>query len=555
MNAARAASSSCRVLLVYPRFVAPSFWDFRETCGIFGARYPTPPLALITVAAMLPPSWTVRLVDRNTGTLEPHDLDWADLVLTTGMFPQQIDTLEVIRLAHAHGKPVGIGGPDVTSSPHIYVEADFRVLGEAELVIDDFIAAWERGERKGVFEAEKFKADITRTPLPRFDLLRFNNYLYVGVQYSRGCPFTCEFCDIIELYGRVPRTKTNEQMLAEIQALYDLGYRGHVDFVDDNFIGNKKAIKQFLPHLSEWQRAHNWPFEFTTEASINLADDAELLQLMRDANFIGIFVGIESPDPVTLNSMKKKQNTRRSLVESVEKIYAAGIFVNAGFILGFDSEQGSIAQPMVEAIEAMSIPVCMVGLLYALPNTQLTRRLMREGRLHSKHDQFRVVDNIGDQCTLGLNFETVRERSDILADFAQVLERLYAPDAYFTRVRDVGLKLRLPPPGDAPGFFSARTVFGLFRLLGHVLWHDRKLVPRFWRTARDCHRQNPNALPSVIVLMALYLHLGPFAMSVVKSTRKQIAAISSGKWEAPPLVPAGAPLPQTPPLQPMQAAE
>ena len=550
MPSGKASASPCRVLLVYPRFVAPSFWDFRETCALWGARYPTAPLALITVAAMLPDTWQVRLVDRNVGELRSEQLDWADLVLTTGMGPQQPDTLEVIRLAHERGKPVGIGGPDVTSSPHIYAEADFRVLGEAESVIDDFLAAWERGERKGVFEAAKFQADVTTTPAPRFDLLTFPNYLYIGVQYSRGCPFTCEFCDIIELYGRVPRTKTNAQMLAEIQALHDVGHRGHVDFVDDNFIGNKKAIKQFLPHLAAWQRDRNYPFEFSTEASINLADDPELLQLMRDANFVGIFVGIESPDSDTLISMKKKQNTRRSLVESVEKIYGAGIYVFAGFILGFDSERGSIAKPMAEAIEAMSIPVCMVGLLYALPNTQLTRRLMREGRLHVRHDEFRVVDDVGDQCTLGLNFETARARRDILVDYAEVLERVYAPEAYFQRVRNVGRKLRLPPAGDA-GSFSAIHLVGLFRLLAHLWRTDRRLIAQFWRTGRECYKTNPNALPGVITLMAFYLHLGPFAASVVKSVKKQIAIIDAHEWQRPPLakeLPASS-------TEPMQAAE
>ena len=203
------------------------------------------------------------------------------------------------------------------------------------------------------------------------------------MQFSRGCPFTCEFCDIIELYGRVPRTKTNAQMLAELDGLYALGYRGHVDFVDDNLIGNKKAVKAFLPELARWLEEHDYPFEFTTEASLNLADDDELLRLMSEANFFGVFVGIESPDPETLVAMRKKQNTRRNIAESIHRIYAAGMFVTAGFIVGFDSEKASIADAMIELIEDAAIPVAMVGLLYALPNTQLTRRLAKEGRLHT----------------------------------------------------------------------------------------------------------------------------------------------------------------------------
>jgi radical SAM superfamily enzyme YgiQ (UPF0313 family) len=237
-----------------------------------------------------------------------------------------------------------------------------------------------------------------------------------------GCPFTCEFCDIIELYGRVPRTKTTQQMVAELDTLHALGYRGHVDFVDDNFIGNKKSLKAFLPKLAGWQRAHDQPFEFSTEASINLADDQALLEMMKATNFFLVFVGIESPDPDSLVAMKKKQNTRRNLAESVHKIYRAGMFVTAGFIVGFDSEKLSIAEAMIDFIGDSAIPVCMVGLLYALPNTQLTRRLAREDRLHHDHDI--AATSGGDQCMTGLNFDTLRPLREVLQDYRRILTRL-----------------------------------------------------------------------------------------------------------------------------------
>src|SRR4029077_5278757 len=316
-------------------------------------------------------------------------------------------------------KPVVVGGPAVTSSPHLYKTADFRVLGEAEGIIDKFVEAWEAGASDGLFEAEKFQVDVTKSPIPRFDLLKFNDYLHIGVQFSRGCPFTCEFCDIIELYGRVPRAKTNVQMLAELDELYRLSYRGHVALVDDNLIGNKKAVKAFLPELAKWLEARDYPFEFTTEASLNLADDAELLMLLNRANFVGVFVGIESPDTATLIATRKKQNTRRTIAQSVNKIYAAGLFVHAGFIVGFDSEKESMANAMVDLIEEAAIPVCMVGLLYALPNTQLTRRLEKEGRLHPPVQREDVKS--ADQCTMGLNFETLRPRQEILADYVHIL--------------------------------------------------------------------------------------------------------------------------------------
>ena len=365
------------MLMIYPRFMADSFWNFSEACELVGARYPAIPLGLITVAALLPKSWNVRLVNCNTEDLADSDLEWADMVMTGGMLFQQSDTLELIEMCRARGLPVVVGGPDATSSPHRYERANFRVLGEVEDIVGQFIAAWEQGTREGLFVAEKFQVDVTKTPVPRFDLLKFEQYLYIGVQFSRGCPFTCEFCDIIELYGRSPRTKTHDQMLTELETLYKLGYRGHVDFVDDNLIGNKKAIKAFLPVLEKWIEQHDYPFEFTTEASLNLADDGELLAMLKRCNFFAVFVGIESPDTETLIAMRKKQNTRRSIGDSVHKIYHAGMFVTAGFIVGFDSEKGSIAEPMIELIEEAAIPIAMVGLLYALPNTQLTRDFVR----------------------------------------------------------------------------------------------------------------------------------------------------------------------------------
>ena len=241
-----------------------------------------------------------------------------------------------------------------------------------------------------MFTAEKFKADVTKTPDPALRPARLQHYLYIGVQFSRGCPFTCEFCDIIELYGRVPRTKTTPQMLAELEPLYDLGYRGHVDFVDDNLIGNKKTFKLFLPQLIAWQEEHGYPFEFSTEASMNLADDDELLQLMRDANFFAVFIGIESPDPTTLIQTQKKQNTKRTIAESVHKHLRHGMFVTAGFIVGFDTEKDGIAQGddrlhRGDRASRSAWSACSTR----CPNTQLTRRLEKEGRLHESHDIMR----------------------------------------------------------------------------------------------------------------------------------------------------------------------
>ncbi|MGC1777833.1 MAG: B12-binding domain-containing radical SAM protein [Xanthobacteraceae bacterium] len=527
--------------MIYPRFTADSFWNFSEACELVGARYPAIPLGLITVAAMLPKSWNVRLVNRNTEELAESDFAWADMIMTGGMLFQQSDTLRIIEMGRARGLPVVVGGPDATSSPHLYESADFRVLGEAEDILKEFIAAWDSGEREGTFTAEKFQVDVTKTPIPRFDLLKFEQYLYIGVQFSRGCPFTCEFCDIIELYGRSPRTKTHDQMLRELEALYSAGYRGHVDFVDDNLIGNKKAIKAFLPVLENWIKKYDYPFEFTTEASLNLADDGELLQMLNRSNFFAIFVGIESPDEETLAAMRKKQNTRRSIAGSVHKIYAAGMFVTAGFIVGFDTEKGSVAGPMIHLIEEAAIPIAMVGLLYALPNTQLTRRLAREGRLYVGHDA--APEGTGDQCTAGVNYQTKRSRLDILRDYRKILEEVYDPDAFCGRLErlsamlDCSVRRKELPEGDI------RRRLSTINMVHELLSRLPEGRERFWKAFMTCMSKNPQTVRAIVTLMAFYLHVGPYSRYVMKQIDRQIEELEAGRFVEPKLLPPVAPEP------------
>ena len=524
--------ASSNVLMVFPRFNQNSFWSLQSVCDIYGVKCPAPPLGMMTLAALLPPDWNIRLINRNAQDLKPADIDWADIVMTGGMLPQRDDTLTVIKLSHARGKVVAVGGPDPMSSPESYELADFRVLGEAEGIIHEFVEAWNAGARRGTFEGKKFQVDVTKSPIPRFDLINFQHYLYVGVQFSRGCPFNCEFCDIIELYGRVPRAKSNEQMLAELQTLYDAGYRGHVDFVDDNLIGNKKALKRFLPALITWQHERKYPFEFSTEASINLADDAQLLAMLREANFMAVFVGIESPDTATLIATQKKQNTRRSLTESVHKIYAAGMFVIAGFIVGFDTEKGSMAKGMIDCIADANIPVSMVGLLTALPNTQLTRRLEAEHRL------LPFEAGGGDQCTAGLNFITLRPRRDILHDYKTVLEAVYEPAAYFERVRLVGRALNRP---DHPVKFELKVALHGFGILMRLIWRMTVTRPElrrpFWNTVTDVARHNPAALKCVITMITLYLHLGTFASVLKKDLDRKVAEAKNQPAPSIPTVP------------------
>ena len=507
------------VLMVYPRFNPHSFWSHKPLCELMGAKCLEPPLGMLTVAALLPPGWDVRLINHNAEELTDSDLDWADMVMTGGMLFQQNDALAIVDRAHAHGKPVVIGGPDVTSSPDAYRTADFLVMGEAEGIIGEFIAAWLAAERQGVFQGVKFQVDVTKTPKPRYDLINLKHYLAVTVQYSRGCPFQCEFCDIIELYGRVPRAKTSEQVLAELDGLYEAGWRGPVDFIDDNFIGNKKAVKLFLPHLIEWQVKHGYPFRFQTEASINLSDDAELLRLMREANFQAVFIGIESPDPETLKSTQKMQNTKRSLTESIHRVYDAGIYVVAGFIIGFDTEKDRVADAMITAIEAMSIPVAMVGLLFALQDTQLSRRLRKEGRM------LEVEVNKGDQCTGGLNFVTLRPKREILADYRAVLAHIFAPENYYSRVRTMGRALKPPVHAATQALVEVRREFGAVWRLAWCMTVTRPTLRRhFWRAVFDCVVHNPGSIVGVLTMTGYYLHLGEFSQLVIKEVDERIAA-------------------------------
>jgi radical SAM superfamily enzyme YgiQ (UPF0313 family) len=330
----------------------------------------------------------------------------------------------------------------------------------------------------------------------------------------------------------VPRTKTAPQMLAELDRLYELGYRGHIDFVDDNLIGNKKAVKAFLPHLARWLEEHDYAFEFTTEASLNLADDDELLKLMNAANFVGVFTGIESPNPETLVQMKKKQNTRRNIAESVHRIYAAGMFVTAGFIVGFDNEKAAMSEPMIDLIEEAAIPVAMVGLLYALPNTQLTRRLAKEGRLHPLPEM--VPDGHGDQCTNGLNFDTLRPRREILEDYKRVLDRIYDPVAFAGRLRRLSDMLDNSTRKGQVRATDAKRKFSSAGMLHKLMASVPEPRDLFRETFSHCLKTNPRSARWIIGQMAFYLHLGPFSRFVINEIDLKIDQIDASALAAQP---------------------
>lgn len=513
--------SKLKCLLVHPEFTSTSFWNYRATCHLQNAKYPASPLGLITVASMLPQSWDCKLVDCNAQELQESEIQWADVVLSGGMISQQREHITLIERTKKYTNKIHIvGGTDATESPHLYDRADYLVLGEAEITLPKFLKDFEQSQAQHIYTPGEKKADMTKTPVPRFDLLNFNNYLHVGVQFGRGCPFTCEFCDIIELFGRVPRVKDIDQIMGELQTLYDLGYRGHVDLVDDNFIGNKKAVRELLPVLYEWQKQHHFPFEFSTEASINLADDEKFMKMMQDVNFVAVFVGIETPDPETLVLTQKKQNTRRSIAESIHRITQHGMIVNAGYIVGFDNEPDHVADSIIQCIEDTAIPVNMTGLLFALPNTQLTRRLLKEGRLETDYEQ--APENIGDQCLAGLNFETTRPKVNILRDYLKVIKEVYDPKKYFARVRRTTLMLDCSKKHlHLPLRMKLRDLRGLCRLM-YKMGLKAPYRSEFWKSFFYAIFNNPKSVRYSVAMIALYLHFGPFTDYVIKQIAQQI---------------------------------
>jgi radical SAM superfamily enzyme YgiQ (UPF0313 family) len=415
-----------KILFVYPQY-PDTFWSFRHALRFISKKAAHPPLGLLTVAAMVPEQWEKKLVDMNIVPLKDADIQWADYVFVSAMVVQRESARETITRCHALGTKVVAGGPLFTSEYEEFDEVDHLVLDEAEITLPPFLADLEKGSAGHIYTSGE-RPDITRTPIPLWSLLDMEKYASMNIQYSRGCPFDCEFCNIVTLNGHKPRTKTAEQLLAEMDSLYDMGWRGSLFVVDDNFIGNKKKLKaEVLPAIIEWSRKHKHPFPLFTEASVNLADDDELMRLMVEAGFNRVFVGIETPNEDSLAECNKFTNKDRDLVASVKKIQSFGMEVQGGFIVGFDSDPVSIFRSQIDFIQKSGIVTAMVGLLNAPRGTRLYQRLLKENRL--------VRDSTGNNTDASINFIPKMHYETLISGYQHILATIYAPKLYYERIR------------------------------------------------------------------------------------------------------------------------
>jgi radical SAM superfamily enzyme YgiQ (UPF0313 family) len=442
-----------KALMVWPRF-PPSFWGFEGVLEMLPERAITPPLGLITVAALCPASWSIRLIDQAFEELRDEDLLWADLVMISAMHAQREYARAILARARALGRRTLIGGPWASSDPEaVLAAADHALVGEAEEVFANIAAELEQGSARGLYHASD-KPDMTRSPIARFDLLQLDKYTSMPVQFSRGCPFQCEFCDIITIYGRRPRTKTPSQMIAELDTLRQLGWRKEVFIVDDNFIGNSRESLQLTHALAGWQQLHGRPFSFYTEASIDLAERPELIASMVEANFMYVFIGIETPSAEALKGSKKFQNLRRNNVEQVRTIQESGLWVLAGFIVGFDSDDETIFDRQLEFINRTAIAWAMAGVLQAPPTTALFERMKKEGRLIENSE---ATTNFS-----APNFRTVLPLAVLLRGLSGLLAKLYEAEPFFDRALrslDRWCPRRAQKPPDLPARYKRRVLF------------------------------------------------------------------------------------------------
>jgi len=416
-----------KILLVYPKF-PETFWSFKHALKFIFKKATNPPLGLLTAASILPKEWEKKLVDMNVISLTDKDLKWADFVFISAISIQKESVKEIMSRCQKIGAKIVAGGPLFTSNYSAFAQIDHLVLHEAEITLPHFLEDLKNGCAKHIYTSNQW-ADIKKTPVPQWELVNMKKYASMNIQYSRGCPFNCEFCDIPLFYGHKVRIKDKDQIIAELESLFLKGWRGEVFFVDDNFIGNKKTLKkEILPAVFQWMEQKKHPFSFFTQASINLSDDEELMQLMVQAGFDTVFVGIETPDEITLSECSKFQNKNRDLIACVKKIQKFGLQVQGGFIIGFDSDTLTIFERQIMFIQKSGIVTAMVGLLNALRGTKLHQRLEKENRL--------LKEITGDNTDCSINFVPKMQYKTLMDGYKKILKTIYSPDYFYKRVKE-----------------------------------------------------------------------------------------------------------------------
>ncbi len=481
-----------QILLVEPR-TPETFWSLRHALAFVGRRAANPPLGLLTLAGLLPRDWSYRLVDQNTRELVDEDIAWADFVLVSAMV---IHREEVVRLAercHALARPLIGGGPLFHAETDTPLGVDHVVVGEAEEVAADLVADMRRGHVQARYEATRYP-DLALTPQPRWDLVHLDDYATMSVQSCRGCPFDCEFCDVVALNGRKPRYKSPDQFVGELETLRGLGWRGPVFVVDDNFVGHRRRCRELLRAVIDWRDRSGARMTFLTEASVDMADDEEILELMVAAGFKKVFVGLETPSTESLRECHKLQNLRGDLADSVRTIQRAGLEVMGGFIVGFDSDEPDIFERQFEFIQRTGIVTAMVGLLQALPNSRLYRRLAGEGRLRS--------DSSGDNTSAAFNFEPRLDREFMLENYRWLMQRLYEPGVYYRRIHTFLAEHRVRGPREA---LTWRDIGALLR----SLWSMGVVHPgrrAYWRLMAGTLVRRPRQIGVAVTLTIMGHH-------------------------------------------------
>jgi len=482
------------VLLIYPEF-PDTFWSYKHALKFVRKKAALPPLGLLTIASMLPEKWEKRMVDINvTIKLTQKDLEWADYVILSAMVVQKKSAVKIISKCKEAGVKIIAGGPLFTSDYAEFEEIDYFVLNEAEITLPLFLADLEQGNAKRIYKTTEF-ADINKTPAPMWELAEMKRYASMSIQFSRGCPFNCEFCNVTSLFGHKPRTKTSEQIIAELDSLYNLGWRDHVFFVDDNFIGNKRFLKtDLLPALIDWRKERR-EVTFYTEVSINLTDDEPLMQMMVDAGFDTVFIGIETPNEESLAECSKKQNKGRDLVNDVKRLQRAGLQVQAGFIVGFDNDSPSIFQRQIDFIQKSGIVTAMIGLLQAPSGTKLYERMKREGRL--------LGEMSGDNGDCTTNIVTGMNKNALREGYLDILRHIYSHEKYYQRIKTL-LKEYKPSNIGAPLKFNDFMAFFRSTYILGIISNERF---HYWKLLIWAYIRKPKLFPLAVRLTISGHHL------------------------------------------------